>query len=977
LPPYPGRRIVETYAGHSLSNDASSLQQALADRYRIERELGRGGMATVFLARDLKHDRPVAFKVLHPELAMALGPERFLREIKLAARLQHPHILTVHDSGGAKAGAGPQQLWFTMPYVEGESLRGRLNREKQLPLEDALRITREAAQGLRYAHEHGVVHRDIKPENLLLTEDGNTLVADFGIARALASGDEERLTATGLAMGTPAYMSPEQASGSSEVDVRSDVYSLGCVLYEMLAGEPPFTGPTAQAMIAKRFAGPAPRVSVVRPGVPAAIVDAIDRALAAAPADRFATVNDFARALDVTSATTVVKPTLPAVRERRKRFVGSALVVATFALGYVALKTVGVLPSRSLIAAGALAPQDQLVLADFADRANDSSLATAVTEAFRVDFAQSGLVGLASTDRVRGALQRMQRSDSARLTVALAREVAVREGLKAVLSGEVTRLGDGYIISAQVVRADSGQVLAARRETATSSKDIIPSVDRLSRGLRGTVGEPLRRIQSAPPLAAVTTPSLEALRRYALGTRLISMGRDGEALPLLRQAVQLDTGFAMAWAQIWVALWSNQREPEAQIDAISRAYALRDRLTEKQRYATEAQYFEWAKRDRPRARAAWEALLAIEPTHAAALTDLGLLNWFEDDYEQAASLAARAIRSDSGQYAPYTNLVDAQVALKQYAAAETTLARWRGRFGAAGEYSYVVGHIAYVRGDYDAASRSWHSNLDQPGDDAERARAANMLARMATVRGRLNEARKLDRFIAGISPDPGQKLRLPIEEAKAQLGLGFRQEALATMDRLVKSPEFAAAPGIQRPYDEMALIYAGAGQTERARSLVAEQARVYEAAGTEGERLRTSIIHSMLAQGREGAVLLADKRFAEALDQFSRAHDALGGTVWLPEMGMALDRAGMTDSALVIYERYLSSTWLYRVIFDVANLGPVLRRVGEIYEAKGDSARAVQSYQRLLALWREADPAVQPQVTDIKRRLADLTREPQ
>ena len=186
----------------------AQLQEELGTGYTLERELGHGGMATVFLARDLKHDRPVALKVLHPELAMSLGPERFLREIKLAARLQHPHILTVLDSGET---AG--RLWFTMPFVEGDSLRDRLRRERQLPVEDALRIAREAAQALQYAHGHGVIHRDIKPENLLLTDDGNTLVADFGIARSLGSGTDEKLTETGLVVGTPAYMSPEQAAG--------------------------------------------------------------------------------------------------------------------------------------------------------------------------------------------------------------------------------------------------------------------------------------------------------------------------------------------------------------------------------------------------------------------------------------------------------------------------------------------------------------------------------------------------------------------------------------------------------------------------------------------------------------------------------------------------------------------------------------------------------------------------------------------
>ncbi len=274
----------------------SRLWSALAGRYTLERELGRGGMATVYLVHDVKHDRSVALKVLLPDLAAALGPERFQREITLAARLQHPHILSVHDSGEA---AG--QLWFTMPFVEGESLRDRLAREKQLPVDDALRIAREAALALEYAHRHGVVHRDVKPENLLLTTDGSTMVADFGIARAL-DGSEQSLTGTGVSIGTPAYMSPEQASGSRDLDARTDVYALGCVLFEMLAGEPPYTGPTAQAILARALTETPRPIHPMRAGVPEAVDDLIAQAMAATAADRYASAAAFARALGTVGA---------------------------------------------------------------------------------------------------------------------------------------------------------------------------------------------------------------------------------------------------------------------------------------------------------------------------------------------------------------------------------------------------------------------------------------------------------------------------------------------------------------------------------------------------------------------------------------------------------------------------------------------------------------------------------------------------
>ena len=423
------------------------LQAALADRYTIERELGRGGMATVYLAQDDKHRRLVALKVLRPELAAALGPERFLREIETAAGLNHPHILPLHDSGEA---AG--WLYYVMPLVEGESLRSRLDRERQLPLADALQIAREAADALSYAHRHNVVHRDIKPENILLSS-GHALVADFGIARAITAAGGERLTQTGVTVGTPGYMSPEQAAGSEQLDGRSDIYSLACVLYEMLGGDRPFMGSSPQAILARQSLEPVPRLRTLRDTVPEGVEHAIEQALAKTPADRFATATQFAEALERAAS----RRAGPGPRRLPR-----AVVVLGGVLAFVALAATAVfLYPRSGVA---FDQRDWILIADFKNATGEPVFDRSLTTALTAGIQQSKHVNVFPRSRVRQTLERMQRVGADTLfDETLADEVAQREGIRLVVAGEIGRIDSAYLITARIV--DPGTAAAVKVET--------------------------------------------------------------------------------------------------------------------------------------------------------------------------------------------------------------------------------------------------------------------------------------------------------------------------------------------------------------------------------------------------------------------------------------------------------------------------------------------------------------------------------
>ena len=486
------------------------LAESLAGRYAIERELGRGGMASVWLARDLRHDRPVAIKVIHPEIAGVIGVDRFLREIHLTARLQHPGIVAVLDSGTLPGPAGDLP-WYAMPYVAGESLRDRLAREHQLPIEDAVRITEEAAQALAAAHARGIVHRDIKPENLLLS-DGRASVADFGIAKALAEVGGDKLTSTGLAIGTPAYMSPEQSTADA-VDARTDQYSLAAVCYEMLAGEPPCSGPTAQAIIARRMAEPVRAIRPIRPTVPESVEQALLRALERVPADRFPSVTDFAAALRAPAAGSHATPSVVRLRSSRvggrsgRPFAIAAALAVVAAGGWL-------FSARSNASAGPAAPRD--------------SVAVGLYERGMRAFARRSEPGAVEAIQVLGA--------------AVGRDSAYASAWAALARAARQALGRGFRIPG--VSHDSLQHLAV---TAVERALALDPDNAVAWQTRADVATSVDPTDNAPVIASLRRAlALDSTRPDAwrrLGVAYAEIGDSARALPALRRAVTIEPDY--------------------------------------------------------------------------------------------------------------------------------------------------------------------------------------------------------------------------------------------------------------------------------------------------------------------------------------------------------------------------------------------------------------------------------------------------
>jgi tetratricopeptide (TPR) repeat protein len=712
-----------------LSDQLDRLRAALADRYAIEREVGRGGMATVYLAEDLKHHRQVAVKVLAPELAAALGPERFLREIEISAGLDHPHILPLYDSGQAE-----EFLYYVMPYVEGESLRARLNRERQLPLDDSRQIAREVADALSYAHSRGVVHRDIKPENILLA-GGHARVADFGIARAVTAAGGDRLTQTGLAIGTPLYMSPEQAAGTQDVDGRSDLYSLGCVLFEMLAGEPPFTGPP-ESMLAQHLTAEPPNITTLRPAVPLEMSAALTRALAKTPADRFNPVAQFADALEPRGRAGV----MPTPTAASSVVMTPLQTAGVFGAGYLVLLALvywlviqAGLPMWVFAAAVALIviALPLVVATSLAERRRGDRPVTGIDRWLtwrRVLL--GGALAFGGLIIVTGAYE-ITRAAGLGPGATLISSGAITERERLILADFENRTND----STQGATVTELMRIGLSRSTAVSIMDPLQ------------LGRTLQRMQRDPAEGVPPEVALEAAEREGLkGVITGAVSTVGSGLAISARLVAVD-------GEVLLAETQNARSPDELVDAVDRlSSTMRERFGESLRRIRQSQPLDQ---------------VTTGSVRALRLFSQGLQAWNQGDNARAMQLIDESIAEDSTFAMAYRKLAiilsnqDQQRSRAVEAANKAY--EYRERLTERERYLVIAAYHSVVTGNRDQQISAYRTVLDLHPDETY------ALNNLGVVYGELRDfARAADYYGRALEVD--STLRLHFSNLSTALG---------------------------------------------------------------------------------------------------------------------------------------------------------------------------------------------------------------
>jgi len=646
----------------------SRLTSLVGGRYRFEREIGHGGMATVFLAEDTKHHRRVALKVLEADVANAVGPERFLQEISIAASLSHPNVLPLYDSGQSQG-----LLYYVMPYVEGETLRDRLIREKQLSLDDAIKIISDVSAGVQYAHEHDIIHRDLKPENILLHGD-RAVVADFGIARAVSRSAKQPLTSSGVILGTAQYMSPEQALGEGRIDVRTDIYSLGCVFYEMLAGETPFTGPTLQAIVTRHALAAVPSIRMVRPDIPEDIDSVIQKALGKVPAARYPSAVSFLE--NIKAAANRKRSWI----YRRKRTLTVAASVAVVAVATTLAFTKGIF-------ANSLDQNDWVLAGDFEGPSNDSSVAPAFRDLVTAALSQSQYIRVIERRQLNEIMRQAGIPETTFVDLDLGRQLAQRGSVRAVLVGSLRPLGSGYSAVMHIVSAEDGRPLASAAAVAQGpnwQQGLVKAAEDEANSLRSQLGEHQKDLAKNRPLRDVATPSFAAFTYYSKALdKEVTVGDFAGANILLDSAIALDSSFAWAWVGKATNLLTERQLDSARV-AYAKALALPQRLSAAEQYHLKGDMAYALDHDIPAALKWYDLYLAEVPYSTSGRSNRALYRTALGQYEEAERDLKQAVEFSpfgSGMIQPaLLNLAAVQLALGHLRDARATTDRLSGPF---------------------------------------------------------------------------------------------------------------------------------------------------------------------------------------------------------------------------------------------------------------------------------------------------------
>jgi serine/threonine-protein kinase len=961
-------------------------------------------MAVVYLAEDRRLERRVAIKVLRPELTSVMAAERFLREIKLTANLHHPHILALHESGEADG-----LLYYVMPYVAGESLRGRLEREGRLPVDEAVRIAREVADALSYAHERDLLHRDIKPENILL-EAGHALVADFGIAKALSEAAGDRLTDTGVSIGTPEYMSPEQAAGERELNEASDLYSLGCVLYEMLAGEAPVTDPSVQKVVSRKLLGDVRRVGELRPEVSGEIEAAVTRALATEPGERPSTAGEFTDAL---TSGIGVEHARRSKRLPRWAAAAAALVAVAAVAGLAWIISsdrvrpeAGPMGSEGEAQVAAITP---LRIAVFPFEVQGDAELAYLGEAV-MDLLSEAVDGLGELRRVDpfALMGLLRRQEAGPLDPEAAREFARHFGAGRYVLGNIVDLGDGIRLSASLYDLRRETEPVARASASGEPEELSALVAVLTSELLGQVqlgeGSRLDRV------GTVEVANWQALKSYLQGEALMRRGWFDSAGAKLWVAVRADSTFALAWYRLHVAQgWGVEGNRGESIDAAMR---YRDRLSRRDRLLAES-FQAFLHGEGERAERLARDVVGSYPDHVEGWHRLGLTRgWYrwQLGLPLSSQLEAydRAFSLDSGYPQLVVHATVPAFVQGRYDDVEALLTRWPAGGGAAPELRAARVALAVAAGDREAQD-SVKRELETASDytvfkagfwvatytdrlrearhiweilasgrnrsESNRAWAQIDLAELEVARGRWSAARS--EFERAAEMMPAVAFASSVLLSALPFMARSRAELIAVRDSVNawEPPPSAAIPVELVPWIRqyaLGLLSTRLGDMESAE----RWARELEGATAPPDPIG---LRSDLAREIRALVALEDARPAQALDLLEgtrmdiRSRDEVFSLLYRRPVGRllraeALEKLDRGEEALLWYSTFVTP-WANEYVF----LAPVCLRIGEIYDHQGQRERAIHYYRRFVARWQDADPQYQPLVDDVRARIARLT----